>query len=506
MKGFTRLREKVELLPGTPGVYKFYDKYGHILYVGKATNLRSRVSSYFVGGHEDRPHIRSMLPKVRDVEFLTTNNEVEAMILEAALIKEYQPKYNVLLKDDKSYAWLYINTADEFPTVKIIRDLTNVSTAKGRVFGPYPHGRAIRQVYRYIRKLYPFATCRNTDKPCFYHHIGLCPCPRLGLISKEDYRKNIEEIIKFLQGKKIRHINRLEKRMRKLADELRFEEAIRLRDQIDELRHLGRQNKLVAGVSQEREFLERQMRYRRNMLKRLANEIGEAMGLVLDVGELMRIECFDISNISGRMAYGSMVVAVNGGIQTNEYRVFKIRSKDEPDDYSMLGEVLQRRLAREDLPTPTTILIDGGKGHLGHLQNLVPEYVLLMGISKGRWRRKKGLRLKDQLWVRVPICGAVEGEEKYEILPFKVSDMSLLTALRDEAHRFAIRHHRKARARHNKKSLLDSIDGIGPKRRKALLQKFPSLDAIADADVNEIATIVRSKPLAEKIVRSLKSR
>ncbi|MCA9375029.1 GIY-YIG nuclease family protein, partial [Candidatus Dojkabacteria bacterium] len=202
-----RIQELIDLIPRRTGVYKFYDQNGELLYIGKALNLNSRVTSYFRQDHTDRPHIIPMIPKIYNIEYIETENEVEALVLESALVHKQQPKYNVMLKDDKSYAWIYISTHEKVPRIEIVRSIDPKSFKNGRLFGPYPSGRAVLQVFRYIRKLYPFCTCKNPKEPCLYYHMGLCPGPHFDYISHEEYMKNIGEIIKFLQGKKKRHVS-----------------------------------------------------------------------------------------------------------------------------------------------------------------------------------------------------------------------------------------------------------------------------------------------------------
>nr|HVX92959.1 UvrB/UvrC motif-containing protein [Candidatus Dojkabacteria bacterium] len=230
------LQEKISLLPLKPGVYKFYDNSHKLLYIGKAHSLKSRVSSYFSSDHEDRPRIIGMIPLIADVEVTQTDNDIEALVLESALIKKFLPKFNSDLKDDKSYAWLYITTRDKYPTVKIVRTLNKKEFTRGQLFGPYPSGTAIKRVFNYLRKLYPFCTAKDPTKPCFYSRIGLCPGPD---VSPEQYRKNIDGIIKFLKGNNKNHIKELEKKMVEYSAKQEYEKAGELRDKINDLKYLG---------------------------------------------------------------------------------------------------------------------------------------------------------------------------------------------------------------------------------------------------------------------------
>ena len=198
---------EIDGLPITSGVYKFLNSKSTILYIGKANNLRNRVRSYFNNELYDRPFVKQMIPQINSIEIVRTNNEIESLVLESALIKKFSPKYNSDLKDDKSYVWIYITTKDDFPTVKIVRKISDEELKRGEIFGPYPKGSTVKRVFTYLRKLYPFCTCsRKSSKECLYFHLGMCPGPYQGHISKRDYRKNINEIIKFLRGRKFGQI------------------------------------------------------------------------------------------------------------------------------------------------------------------------------------------------------------------------------------------------------------------------------------------------------------
>ncbi|MCB9790591.1 excinuclease ABC subunit UvrC [Candidatus Nomurabacteria bacterium] len=489
-----RIQELIDLIPRRTGVYKFYDQNGELLYIGKALNLNSRVTSYFRQDHTDRPHIIPMIPKIYNIEYIETENEVEALVLESALVHKQQPKYNVMLKDDKSYAWIYISTHEKVPRIEIVRSIDPKSFKNGRLFGPYPSGRAVLQVFRYIRKLYPFCTCKNPKEPCLYYHMGLCPGPHFDYISHEEYMKNIGEIIKFLQGKKKRHVSGIEKEMKLAASEEDFEKAAELRDKLQDLRHLSGGFKF-SYLNSEREFKESRYKMVLSELESIKSDLG--------IGSVARIECYDISNIQGEDAYGSMVVSIDGIPKHSEYRVFKIKSKDTPDDFEMLHEVLSRRIKHIGNPKsdeslsmkPDIILIDGGKGQLSAVRDVVPKDTFLLGISKGRHLKRKGKRKEDQFWV---LRGKIS-------LMIKINSPRILINLRDEAHRFALKHHRNARKFRKKKSMLDSIKGVGAKRKKKLIERFGSLDEIRKASIKEIDSVVKNTALAEKIAKSLKN-
>jgi excinuclease ABC subunit C len=483
------MENKLESLPQVPGVYKFLDKEGNILYIGKALNLRTRVNSYFRGDINDRPRIRQMMPKVIDLEIVETNNEVEALVLESALIKKYKPKYNSDLKDDKSYAWIYVSTKDEFPTVKIVRTLTKNEHRNGKLFGPYPSGLAIKRVFTYLRKLYPFCTsCDPTEeRPSLYYYLGLCPGPYHGYISKEEYRKNIKEIVKFLNGRKKGQIQSLERRMKSYSKEKQYEKAAELRDRINDLNYLGQD--IEYGYHKEPSTY----KSKRAISRCLS---FEELEMELDIDDLKRIECYDISNMQGKHAYGSMVVAQDGALDRSQYRIFKIRGKDTPDDPAMLREVLQRRLKhiggvddRSLGSKPDIILIDGGKSQLSVLKKNLPEKIILMGISKGKHLKRAGFRKMDEFWI-------VRNGGIYRI---DIENPALLIDLRDEAHRFAITHYRKKALKEGKKSILESISGVGDKRRKELLKEFKDIKGIRNATVDEIDKVIRNRTVSESI-------
>jgi excinuclease ABC subunit C len=483
------LKETVALLPSRPGVYKFFDKDKNILYIGKASSLKSRVSSYFVGDHFDRPRIIQMLDLVDSLETVETENDIESLILESALIRDHKPPYNASLKDDKSYAWLYINTQDDYPTVRIVRTVRKDEYKKGRLFGPYPSGRAIQRVFKYLRKLYPFCTSKDPTKPCFHYYIGLCPGPDA---TKEQYRHNIGQIIKFLQGKKKTHIRELERKMHDYAVAQNFEKAAELRDKISDLKYLGQKIGFTYFDTERDYILSREERIKES-LEALCTELG--------LDNAQRIECYDISNIKGQLAYGSMVVAINGVPATSEYRVFKIREMDTSDDPAMLSEVLRRRLRYLQMPgddslneKPDIILIDGATTQLKAVSDLIPGSIFLMGISKGRKYRRKGQKKRDEFWtVRQKV-----------VLQLSIRNTQILSNLRDESHRFALLHHRKLRKFVQKKSLLDQVKGIGPKRKKELLNKFGSVKELKKVKRGEILKVITNEKVVDELISKLK--
>ena len=483
------LKQKLETIPNKPGIYKFLDKKGQILYVGKATNLKSRVSSYFNNSIQDRPRIIQMIPFVKDIQVIETNDDIEALILESGLIKKYKPKYNSELKDDKSYAWIYITTKDEYPTVKIVRNISKNELKKGKIFGPYPNGASVKVLFKYLRKLYPFCNCckPSDPRPSIYFDLGLCPGPYHGHITKEEYRENINNIMEFLKGKKKNTIKELEQEMKEYSIQQRYEEAQELRDKISDLRYLNSNIRFSYEDTAET-YLEKRKIALKKSLENVSNDLN------IPIPE--KIECYDISNIQGKNAYGSLVVATEGEINRNMYRIFKIKEKDTPDDFGMLKEVLERRLKNigknvdDSLSNaPDVILIDGGKGQLGKLFNVIPKDITLLGISKGKRLKRKGSKQVDEFWIR----------RDGDIQQVKIKDPSLLINLRDEAHRFAIGHHRRTRRKETVSSELEKITGVGEKRRKLLLKEFKSIENIKKKSVDELNRVVKNEKISKEI-------
>ena len=468
-----------------PGVYKFLDKNKKVLYIGKAVNLKQRVSSYFNGNLEDRPWVAKMIPLVRDIETIVTENELEALVLESALIKKYKPKYNSDLKDDKSYSWIHISTNEEFPKLKVVRNKDLNTIKRGRLFGPYPSGSSVKRVFTYLRKIYPFCTCTKAKKECLYFYLGLCPGPYQGHISKEDYRKNIDGIIKFLTGKRISFIKKLDKDMKEYSSKKQYEKAAELRDKIADLRDLGSS---IQG-----EFFEDEKSYELRK-KSLHQKVFSDLRKELNIPRLERIECYDISNIQGQDAYGSMVVNENGEIENSEYRIFKIKGSNTPNDPAMLKEVLQRRFSNEKMMKyPDVVLIDGGKTQLSVVTTTIPKGICLLGISKGKRLKKKGFRPKDEFWIY----------RDSNIERMYIHNEKLLINLRDEAHRFAITYHKKARIKRGLRSKLLKVEGIGDDRARKLILRFKNIEGIQKSNVEEINKVIKNRKVSEAVIKFL---
>lgn len=519
----SHLKVQIEQTPAKTGVYKFLGKKGKVLYVGKAVNLRSRVRSYFTSDHIDRPYITHMIPLINQIKTIKTGNEIEALILESNLIKKYKPRFNQNLKDDKRYAWIHINTYKKFPKVKRTRE-TDLS---GRYFGPYPDGRPIQRMLKYLRKLYPYADCKLEFYPdrdpseveksrlCLYYHLGLCTGPCDNLVSPQEYKENIYGLIDTLQGKKKSQVKELEKDMKKLAEQKKFEKAAVVRDKIRDLKYLSQRIDVDFGDTEEDFRRIRQERFWAGL-----KESVSKLDLNIPDHKLknMRVECYDISNIKGEIAYGSMTVAVGPEIKNSKYRIFKIKYPESTDDTSMLQEVLQRRLkylstTKENdeagfdkghfdnnnkneslLEKPDIILLDGGKGQMSAAKDLMPDNIALMGISKGKRLKRAGKKQVDEFW-------KVATDDS--IRKIKLKNPYIFQNLRDEAHRFAIKHHRKGRRFLQTKSVLDDIPGVGVKRKNALMRRFKTVTKIKEASVDEINEVVRNKKVAERVSEEL---
>ena len=383
------LIQKIRKFPETPGVYLMRDTRRTILYVGKASSLRHRVISYFQRPQEAR--IETMLSKLNEIEIQKTDSVIEALFLENELIKKHQPKYNVKLKDGKTFLGIFI-TKEEWPRIMPAR--TTQKLPEGEFYGPFPSGGQVREALQILRKLFPFrVSCKPmSGKACFEYHLGMCPGVCTGKVTKEEYQKTIRHIKLFLKGHKKDIIRDIEKQMKQAAKDMNFEKAARFRDQIASLQHIHD----VALITED--------------------------NITHPEDIPARIEAYDISNISGAFAVGSMVVFEEGLINKNEYRKFKIKSVQGANDVAMLQEVLERRFLN-DWPKPDLILIDGGKGQVNGAKQILAKRKLdipVVGLAKGPDRKN------DELIT----------DEKLDV------DKNLLIRVRNEAHRFAINYYR----------------------------------------------------------------
>jgi len=599
--------EQLKALPAKPGVYLFKDKEGKVIYVGKAANLNSRVRSYFGAPSNLSSKIQRLVSKIQDFEFVVTNSEQEALILECNMIKKYTPRYNVRLKDNKTFPYLKINVNEDWPGVYITR---RVQKDGARYFGPFASAGSVRKTLRLIKTIFPFRSCskriEGKDKrPCLDYYIRRCLGPCIGAVEKQEYHDVITQVILFLQGKQELILRELNTKMKAAAQQLQFERAALLRDQIKAIEKviegqriaitlqgekdvIGlaqnekqayvelffiRNNKLIGqdhfimeGIQGESpgqimtsfvkqyyasasyipplillqhpvdepavlsEWLEQQRGNkvelqvpRRGAKKKLVDTVAEnaAQGLQLAQAKEMkvavissglqelknrlrlpkmprRIECYDVSNIQGALAVGSMVVLEKGWPKPAHYRRFRIKTVAGADDYAMIQETLRRRFKRgltgegTWAVIPDLVLIDGGKGQL----NAALEVRQELGLNS------------------IPMVSlAKENEEVFipgDPQPVYIAKDSpalhILQRARDEAHRFAISYHRRLRRKEVITSALDSIPGIGPRRKKALLKKFGSIEAIKEASSEELSqTEGITLALAQKVKEYLRN-
>ena len=416
----TPIKEKIKDFPKSPGVYQFVDREGGVLYVGKAKNLNNRVKSYFLREIGRGPTIDLMVQAAIDITYIETDSEIEALLLEAELIKKIKPKYNMRLKDDKSFLVIRImkpkKNCDEkslhesFSSVELVRfnnvDFTDKSSW---YFGPYPSGELLKKSMNFLRKVFPFRDCSKTKfftyrkkkRTCIYGDIRVCTGPCVNWVDRPQYQKNITYLKKFLRGDKKSIYLDLEKVMKKLSSKKRFEEASLYRDKIHALEHL---NEVAIGL-------------RDDVFSGLASMFK-------------RIECYDISNISGLYGVGSMVVSSEGKKDESEYRKFKIKFTETPNDLLMMREVLTRRF-RNDWPLPDLMVIDGGENHLKVAKEVLKENDLkipVISIAKGAKRDKNEFHFGD------------EAIAKYFVNNKNLSN--IVIACRDESHRFAIAYYR----------------------------------------------------------------
>jgi excinuclease ABC subunit C len=419
------LNEKTRQLPATPGVYLMKDSKGRTIYVGKARSLRDRVSSYFQPGAQHDVKTATMVEQVCDFETLDTESEVDALLVEARLVKDVQPKYNVELRDDKSFPFLEVTRQEDFPRVRVTRDTRD---RKSRYYGPFPHVYELRQAVAALQRVFRFRTCgldidandekRRYVRPCLLHHIARCTAPCADRISRREYRRDIAALCRFLDGKRKSVIRSLTARMKRASEALAFEHAAGLRDMIHDLEALS--DRGVFGEYFGGEIVPAESR-----------DACEKLGELVDLGRKVRtIEGVDIALIAGTDAVGSVVTFVDGKPFKTGYRRFKIRTVEGTDDYAMIGEVVGRRLRRiekEALPVPDILLIDGGAGQLSSAVATVER----VGVRPGR---VVTLAKREE---RV----FVEGRDDSIKLPRNSPVLQLLQCVRDEAHRFAQHYH-----------------------------------------------------------------
>lgn len=591
------IEEELKKLPAKPGVYIMHGEKDEIIYVGKAISLKNRVRQYFQSSRNKGAKIERMVTHITRFEYIITDSELEALVLECNLIKEHRPKYNTMLKDDKSYPFIKVTVNEPYPRVLFAR---RMKKDKARYFGPYTSGGAVKDVIELVRKLYQVRSCnrnlpRDTgkDRPCLYYHMKQCKAPCQGYISQEEYRKNINKVIKFLNGDFQDTISELMEKMQKASEEMRYEDAMEYRDLIRSIEKIGERQKITGYGQEDRdiiavamdesedlrdqdavvqvffirdgkligrdhfylrvakgdtksqvlssflkqfyagtpfipseimlqseiedaEIIEEWLTTRRKQKvhirvpkkgtkeklvelalenarmvlskdrERIKREEGRTIGAVHEVEEwlglknVVRMEAYDISNISGFESVGSMVVYEKGRPKRSDYRKFKIKWVQGPNDYASMEEVLTRRFTHESngefdsfARLPDLILMDGGRGQVNIALKVLNDLgirIPVCGMVKDDHHRTRGLYFNN---VEIPIDTSSEG-------------FRLITRIQDEAHRFAIEYHRSLRSKEQVHSILDDIPGIGDTRRKALLRKFKSVENIRDASEEEL--------------------
>jgi excinuclease ABC subunit C len=441
------LSARLKELPAGPGVYLFRDREGKMLYIGKALSIRKRVAGHFrFYGEGASTKEGLMLSQTVTVDVMETPTEAEALLLESAMVKERMPKYNKMLRDDKSYPFLKI-TGEEYPRLLVVRGRKSDG---GKYFGPYTNVRLLRQAVTWLRREFPLRTCKTIPKKlCLMYHIGQCGGPCEAVQSAESYRATVKELENFLLGKREALVRNLTKRMRAHSENKEYEKAQTLLELVRALSSVP-----LTGAPQ-------------RPSPTVLDDAQKAFSLPTVP---RRMECFDISNIHGKEAVGSMVVFIDGKPARSEYRRFRIRTVEGIDDYRMMREVVGRRYRRrleEKEPMPDLVLIDGGKGHLAaakkELDEIGLEALPILSIAKQH-----------------EIIFAPGREEGYR-LSASSPVLQMMRHLRDEAHRFAIRFHRHLHRKEALVSQLDNIPGVGPKSRQKLLKKFGTLDRMRQA-------------------------
>lgn len=586
----SRIKQKLGVLPMEPGCYLMKDRQNQVIYVGKAKKLRNRVRSYFTGAHDTKT--TRLVREIVDFEYIVTSSETESLLLELNLIKKYQPRYNILLKDDKSYPFIKI-TKERHPKLIVTR---TVRKGSGKYFGPYPNAYSAHETKKLLDRIYPFRKCdKMPDRLCLYYHIGQCLGPCVYPVQQEEYGRMTKEITDFLNGEDKTILKNLEEKMIKASENLEFEQAKEYRDLIQHVNNLTKKQKIMSvdqtvrdvfgyhvdkgwmciqvffirqGNLIEREatmfplqqtpeeefytfigqfyqlnqhFLPKEVhipkqldvemvhtvvdtnivtpqRGQKKQLVDMANknarislenkfeliardesrtvkaieQLADAMGIQIPI----RIEAFDNSNIQGVDPVSAMVSFVDGKPDKKGYRKYKIKSVEGPDDYKSMQEAVRRRYTRvlnEGLPLPDLIIVDGEKGHMSSVADV----------------------LENELGLDIPIAGLAKNDkhqtsellygETAQVVPLKKNSQAfyLLQRIQDEVHRFAITFHRQTRQKTGLRSILDQVEGIGPKRKTKLLRTFGSIKKMREASVETLQEAGLPKKTAEVLFKAL---
>ena len=498
MKKDFDIQEELKNLPTGPGVYLHHNAEGEIIYIGKARNLRNRVSQYFQTGRDRSVKISMMVTHIAYFEYILTETENDALLLENRLIKKYTPRYNTLLKDGKTYPYIKLTVSEDFPRLLKVR---NVHKDKNRYYGPYPHEQIVNEIIDLLNAVYHLRTCNRQfprdigkGRPCLNAHIGRCDAPCEGKITEEEYTRRVEKVRQYLNGDSGELLGYLKEKMESAASRMEYERA----GEWKELLFAARRIKMELSRRKDWKVLEQneeKIRREESQTKGAVEELSQILGIPY----ARRMESFDISNTSGFESVGSMVVYEDGRPKKSDYRKFKIRTVEGADDYASMAEVLSRRLSHSDDSSfdqiPDLILIDGGKGQvhavLKVIESLAGERedalrsIIVCGMVKDDRHRTRGIMYQDREYIM---------ERNSEA--FK-----LVTRIQDETHRFAIEYHRKLHGKAQLHSRLDEIDGIGPKRRTALIRHFKTLDRIREASVEELSAVPEMNITAAKHVR-----
>lgn len=597
-----QIEEELKKLPGQPGVYIMHDAKDAIIYVGKAISLKNRVRQYFQSSRDKTAKIKQMVSKIARFEYIVTDSELEALVLECNLIKEHRPRYNTMLKDDKTYPYIKVTASEEYPRILFSRQMKK---DKNKYFGPFTSAGAVKDTIELIRKIYRIRACSRKlpqdmgkDRPCLYYHIHQCDAPCQGYISQADYQKSVKQAVGFLNGQYEPVMKYLEEKMRTASETMEFEKAIEYRDLLDSVRKVAQKQKITSQSMEDRDIIamakderdavvqvffvrdgkligrehfhmnltgseskaeilnsfvkqfyagtpfvpheiwvqeeledaeviasfltarrEQKVRFvvpkmgekerlvelaeknakmvlsqdkekiKREELRTIGamNQIGSWIGL----SGIKRVEAYDISNISGFESVGSMIVYENGRPKRNDYRKFRIRTVQGPNDYASMREVLLRRFSH-GLEETKKLQAEGGDLAMGSFTRF-PDLLMMDG---GRGQVNIALEVLRELQLEIPVCGMVKDDNHrtrglyYQNVEIPIDRHSegfqLITRIQDEAHRFAIEYHRSLRGKEQVRSVLDDIKGIGPARRKSLMRTFKTIEAVREASVEEL--------------------
>ena len=597
-----QIEEELKKLPGQPGVYIMHDAKDAIIYVGKAISLKNRVRQYFQSSRDKTAKIKQMVSKIARFEYIVTDSELEALVLECNLIKEHRPRYNTMLKDDKTYPYIKVTASEEYPRILFSRQMKK---DKNKYFGPFTSAGAVKDTIELIRKIYRIRACSRKlpqdmgkDRPCLYYHIHQCDAPCQGYISQADYQKSVKQAVGFLNGQYEPVMKYLEEKMRTASETMEFEKAIEYRDLLDSVRKVAQKQKITSQSMEDRDIIamakderdavvqvffvrdgkligrehfhmnltgseskaeilnsfvkqfyagtpfvpheiwvqeeledaeviasfltarrgqkvrfvvpkmgekERLVELAEKNAKMVLSQDKEkikreelrTMGAMNQIGSwiglsgIKRVEAYDISNISGFESVGSMIVYENGRPKRNDYRKFRIRTVQGPNDYASMREVLLRRFSH-GLEETKKLQAEGGDLAMGSFTRF-PDLLMMDG---GRGQVNIALEVLRELQLEIPVCGMVKDDNHrtrglyYQNVEIPIDHHSegfqLITRIQDEAHRFAIEYHRSLRGKEQVRSVLDDIKGIGPARRKSLMRTFKTIEAVREASVEEL--------------------